>query len=82
MLRPKVAETTAVGAAFMAGLKIGVYKSLKDISKNWHLDKKFSPRMKNIYRTKLIKVIKATKRSTAKLVKFRSKIISIKTPAR
>ena len=39
----------------MAGLKIGVYKSLKDISKNWHLDKKFSPRMKNIYRTKLIK---------------------------
>ena len=34
------------------------------------------------YRTKLIKVIKATKRSTAKLVKLRSKIISIKTPAR
>ena len=30
----------------MAGLKIGVYKSLKDISKNWSLDKKFSPRMK------------------------------------
>ena len=31
----------------MAGFKIGVYKSLKDISKNWHLDKKFSPKMKN-----------------------------------
>ena len=36
VLRPKVQETTALGAAFMAGLQIGVYKSLKDISKNWH----------------------------------------------
>ena len=45
VLRPKVDETTALGAAFMAGLKIGVYKSLNDISKNWSLDKKFSPRM-------------------------------------
>ena len=31
----------------MAGLKIGVYKSLKDISKNWHLDRKFSPKMRH-----------------------------------
>ena len=46
VLRPKVDETTALGAAFMAGLKIGVYKSLKDISKNWSLDKKFSPKMR------------------------------------
>ena len=55
VLRPKVQETTALGAAFMAGLQIGVYKSLKDISKNWHLDKKFSPKMKNKFRSVLIK---------------------------
>ena len=55
VLRPKVQETTALGAAFMAGLQIGVYKSLKDISKNWHLDKKFSPKMKNNLRNKLLK---------------------------
>ena len=55
VLRPKVQETTALGAAFMAGLKIGVYKSLKDISKNWHLDKKFTPKMKNKLRVNLIK---------------------------
>ena len=55
VLRPKVQETTAAGAAFMAGLKIGVYKSLKDISKNWHLDKKFSPKMRNNFRTSLLK---------------------------
>jgi len=55
VLRPKVQETTAAGAAFMAGLQIGVYKSLKDISKNWHLDRKFSPKMKNNFRNNLVK---------------------------
>ena len=47
VLRPKVQETTALGAAFMAGLHIGIYKSLKDISKYWSPDKKFKPKMKN-----------------------------------
>ena len=64
VLRPKVQETTALGAALMAGLQIGVYKSLKDISKNWALDKKFSPKMKNKNRVYLIngwsKAIKRT----------------------
>tara|TARA_A100000164_G_C21931065_1_gene785604 strand:- start:85 stop:1566 length:1482 start_codon:yes stop_codon:yes gene_type:complete len=55
VLRPEVQETTAAGAAFMAGLKIGVYKSLKDISKNWRLNRKFTPRMKNSERNFLIK---------------------------
>ena len=55
VLRPKVQETTALGAAFMAGLQIGVYKSLKDISKKWQLDKKFNPKMQNSTRQSLIK---------------------------
>ena len=55
VLRPNVQETTAAGAAFMAGLQIGVYKSLKDISKIWHLDKKFSPSMSNKSRNHLLK---------------------------
>ena len=38
----------------MAGLQIGVYKSLKDISKNWNLDKKFSSTMKSASRKTLI----------------------------
>jgi glycerol kinase len=54
VLRPKVQETTALGAAFMAGLQIGVYQSLKDISQNWALDKKFSPKMKKNNRIKLL----------------------------
>ena len=52
--RPKVDETTALGAAFMAGLQIGVYKSLKDISKNWQVDKSFNPKIKSHTRKKLL----------------------------
>jgi len=64
VLRPKVQETTALGAAFMAGLQIGAYKSLKDISNKWSLDKKFSPKMKNNIRNTLIKGwLKAIKRT-------------------
>ena len=52
---PKVQETTALGAAFMAGLKIGVYKTLSDISKNWKIDKKFIPKISKRNRTILLK---------------------------
>ena len=55
VIRPKVNETTALGAAFMAGLKIGVYKSLKDVSKNWKIDKKFYSKMNKVNRAKLLK---------------------------
>ena len=55
VVRPKVQETTALGAAFMAGLKIGVYKSLSDISKNWKIDRKFVPKISKSNRTKLLK---------------------------
>ena len=55
VIRPKVNETSALGAAFMAGLKIGVYKSLKDVSKNWKIDKKFYPKTNKVNRSKLLK---------------------------
>ena len=55
VLRPKVQETTALGAAYMAGLQIGVYKSLKDISKNWRLDKNFTPKINSKERNNLVK---------------------------
>ena len=52
--RPQVDETTALGAAFMAGLKIGIYKSLNDIKKKWKVDKKFKPKISTKKRKKLI----------------------------
>ena len=39
--RSQVDEATALGTAFMAGLKIGIYSSLSDIRKKWKVDKKF-----------------------------------------
>ena len=53
--RSKIKEATALGAAFMAGLKIGVYKSLKDISKNWKIDRRFSSDINKTERLKLLK---------------------------
>jgi len=47
-------DTTALGAAYMAGLKIGIYKSLNDISKNWKFNKKFTPKINEKLRKKLL----------------------------
>ena len=52
--RSQTNEATALGAAFIAGLKIGVFKSLNDISKKWKIDKRFSPKMKDVERSKLL----------------------------
>ncbi|HWD26028.1 MAG TPA: glycerol kinase GlpK [Rhizomicrobium sp.] len=44
--RPKVTETTALGAAYLAGLAAGLFKDTKDIAKRWALDRRFTPAMK------------------------------------
>ncbi len=41
--RPKLVETTALGAAFLAGLGTGVWASTDDLRETWQLDKSFSP---------------------------------------
>src|SRR3546814_14404306 len=43
--RPVVAETTALGAAYLAGLAEGVWGSTDDITSNWQLDAPFDPAM-------------------------------------
>lgn len=50
--RPAVAETTALGAAYLAGLQHGIYSSLDDIKQNWALDRRFEPEMADETRTK------------------------------
>ncbi|EQD79848.1 protein containing Carbohydrate kinase, FGGY, partial [mine drainage metagenome] len=42
-VRPKVIETTAMGAAFLAGLGIGIWKNRQDLQKIWRKDREFSP---------------------------------------
>lgn len=43
--RPVVAETTALGAAYLAGLAVGYWKDLADVAQNWALDREFKPQM-------------------------------------
>ena len=46
VVRPRVTETTALGAAYLAGLAVGYWKSQKDIATQWCQDKRFTPKMK------------------------------------
>ncbi len=43
IIRPMVTETTALGAAYLAGLAVGYWDSIEEISKLWLIDAKFSP---------------------------------------
>lgn len=45
VVRPKITETTALGAAYLAGLAVGYWKDKQDIQKQWQVDKKFEPTM-------------------------------------
>jgi glycerol kinase len=52
--RPRVAETTALGAAFLAGLGAGLYGSLNDIARVWQRDRRFEPMMATAERERLV----------------------------
>jgi len=54
VVRPRVTETTALGAAYLAGLAVGFWKSQKDIATQWRQDKRFISKMKPSARRKLI----------------------------
>lgn len=45
VLRPTIIETTALGAAYLAGLQAGVFKSVDDIAARWQQDRTFAPEM-------------------------------------
>ncbi len=53
VVRPKVNETTALGAACLAGLAVGYWKNLADIAKHWQVDRRFKPAMKAAARTQI-----------------------------
>ncbi len=53
VIRPKVAETTALGAAYAAGLAVGFWSSTDELRKNWKEDKRWNPAMDDATRRKL-----------------------------
>ncbi len=62
--RPLCIETTAMGAAYLAGLAVGFWTDKEDIAKNWGVDRQFSPKMEATEAAKLYegwqKAVKAT----------------------
>jgi glycerol kinase len=55
VVRPKITETTALGAAYLAGLAVNYWSDLKDIKKQWQIDRTFAPQIKAIETESLIK---------------------------
>jgi glycerol kinase len=53
VVRPKVTETTALGAAYLAGLAVGYWKDQKQIAAQWQVDRRFGPAMQAAERKKL-----------------------------
>jgi glycerol kinase len=45
VIRPRITETTALGAAYLAGLATGYWSSVEEIQKQWQVDRKFEPQM-------------------------------------
>jgi glycerol kinase len=56
--RPKVAETTALGAAYLAGLATGFWSSQREVAEHWAIDRTFEPQMSADQRDKLYAVWK------------------------
>jgi glycerol kinase len=45
VVRPKITETTALGAAYLAGIAVRYWNSMEEIKKQWQIERKFSPKM-------------------------------------
>ncbi len=52
--RPQVIETTALGAAYLAGIAVGYWSSREEVSKNWAVSRTFKPNMEDKKRKKLL----------------------------
>ncbi|MGD8554699.1 MAG: glycerol kinase GlpK [Anaerolineales bacterium] len=64
VVRPKVAETTALGAAYAAGLAVGFWSDLEDLRANWQIEKTWKPSMEEARREKIyLEWLKAVERS-------------------
>jgi len=53
VVRPVIKETTAVGAAYAAGLAVGYFQDLDDLCANWSVDKTWNPQMEESKRASM-----------------------------
>ena len=64
VLRPKCVETTAMGAAYLAGLAVGYWADMDEIRQNWAIERTFTPEITADDRTKRVKGWKKAVRCT------------------
>ena len=62
--RPTILETTALGAAWLAGSKAGLWPDMETFSRSWSLDRRFEPRMAEAERRRRIRGWKEAVRRT------------------
>ena len=55
VLRPKCVETTAMGAAYLAGLAVGYWTGREDVRKNWAIERTFAPAIEPAEREKRLR---------------------------
>ncbi|HET7118719.1 MAG TPA: glycerol kinase GlpK [Hanamia sp.] len=60
VIRPKITETTAMGAAYLAGLAVGFWKNMKEINEHWKIERCFEPKQSD---EKMLENIKGWKRA-------------------
>src|SRR5206468_1816664 len=54
VVRPKVSETTALGAAYLAGLAVGFWKNQAELATQWQVDRRFTPTTTGAERRRLV----------------------------
>ncbi|HET9823677.1 MAG TPA: FGGY-family carbohydrate kinase, partial [Chitinophagaceae bacterium] len=55
VVRPRITETTALGAAYLAGLAVGYWNNVEEIQQQWQVDKTFSPQMETTKANQLLR---------------------------
>ena len=64
VVRPDCIETTALGAAYLAGMATGFWKDAQEIERNWQMERKFTPQITKMQRDKLLRGWKKAVRCT------------------
>lgn len=56
VIRPKIVETTALGAAYAAGLSVGVFQDFTQLQKQWQEERRWEPKMDDANRQRKIRL--------------------------
>jgi len=79
--RPMQTETTALGAAYLAGLQVGIFSSVADIARRWQAEQEFDPAMENSARNLLLAEAMENSARNLLLADWHEAVIKVRTNA-